>query len=66
MSVSFVWLLERSTLSIELTLRETHKDTCAINVLSYDEQPVPPQIKDRVFFALLGGDWGEDTGKRAV
>ena len=25
-----------------------------------------PSAKDRVFFVLLGGDWGEGTGKRAV
>ena len=38
----------------------------------YDQRTVlrwttrPLQIKDRVFFVLLGGDWGEDTRKGAV
>ena len=58
--VSFIWLTAPSTLLIELTLREKHEDTCTINVLSCDEQPAPPQIKDRVFFVLLEG-----TGERA-
>ena len=64
--VSFFWLTAPSALLIELTLREKHVDICAINVLSCDEQPATPQIKDRVFFVLLEGDWGEGTRKRAV
>ena len=64
--VSFVWVIAPSTLLIEIVLRETHYETCSNNVLSYYELPVPPQIKDRVFFVLLGGDWEEDTRKRAV
>ena len=64
--VSFVWLTAPSTLLIERKLREKHQDTCKINVLTYNVQPAPPQIKDRVFFVLLEGDWGEGTRKRAV
>ena len=59
--VSFISLTAPSTLLIELTLREKHEDTCTTNILSCDEQPAPPQIKDRVFFVLLEGDWGEGT-----
>ena len=65
-SVSFIWLIEHSeTLLIELTERNTQRHLCDQRT-SYDEQPAPPQIKDRVFFVLLGGDWGEGTRKRAV
>ena len=53
--VSFISLTAPSTLLIELTLREKHEDTCTTNILSCDEQPAPPQIKDRVFFVLLEG-----------